>query len=165
MQGPLAVKSKVTKPVLKERASEQNMVDAIQSRLNIPPRPGLTSTAASRPIATVAGNPQMLEATPDAPKMHAASKEEGSHHRNLLEEAVDADITHLAEQRAMHTVFRHQTLAVQHAARASPGSAVAPATLPPLAPAVRLYANLRQEWPLARLSFQLRHIQVLLRVT
>ena len=169
MQGPLAVKSKVTKPAehQQERASEQNMIDAIQSRLNMPPRPeaGLISIAASRPIATVAVNPQMPEATPDAPKMHAPNKEEAPTTEIFLEEAVDADITHLAEQRAMHTVFRYQTLAVQHAARASPGSAVAPTTLPPVAPAVSLYANLPQEWPLARLSVQLRHIGVLLRVT
>ena len=169
MQGPLAVKSKVTKPAehQQERASEQNMIDAIQSRLNMPPRPeaGLISIAASRPIATVAGNPQMPEATPDAPKMHAPNKEEAPTTEIFLEEAVDADITHLAEQRAMHTVFRFQTLAVQHAARASPGSAVASTTLPPVAPAVSLYANLPQEWPLARLSVQLRHIGVLLRVT
>ena len=138
-----------------------------QSRLNMPPRPeaGLISIAASRPIATVAVNPQMPEATPDAPKMHAPNKEEAPTTEIFLEEAVDADITHLAEQRAMHTVFRYQTLAVQHAAQASPGSAVAPTTLPPVAPAVSLYANLPQEWPLARLSVQLRHIGVLLRVT
>ena len=34
-----------------------------------------------------------------------------------------------------------------------------------MAPPVSLYANLPQEWPLARLSVQLRHIGVLLRVT
>ena len=34
-----------------------------------------------------------------------------------------------------------------------------------MAPSVSLYANLPQEWPLARLSVQLRHIGVLLRVT
>ena len=113
----------------------------------------------------MAVNPQMPEATPDAPKMHAPNKEEAPTTEIFLEEAVDADITHLAEQRAMHTLFRHQTLAVQHAAQASPGSAVAPTALPPVAPAVSLHANLPQEWPLARLSVQLRHIGILLRVT
>ena len=34
-----------------------------------------------------------------------------------------------------------------------------------MAPPVSSYANLLQEWPLARLSVQLRHIGVLLRVT
>ena len=37
--------------------------------------------------------------------------------------------------------------------------------LPPVVPPVSLYANLPQEWPLARLSVQVRHISVLLRVT
>ena len=37
--------------------------------------------------------------------------------------------------------------------------------LPPAVPPVSLYANLPQEWPLARLSVQVRHISVLLRVT
>ena len=44
-------------------------------------------------------------------------------------------------------------------------TAETPEALPPAAPPVSLYANLPQEWPLARLSVQLRHIGVLLRVT
>ena len=50
-------------------------------------------------------------------------------------------------------------------ANAEAQSAAAPEVLPPVAPPVSLYANLPQEWPLARLSVQLRHIGVLLRVT
>ena len=40
-----------------------------------------------------------------------------------------------------------------------------PPALPLVSPPVSLYANLPQEWPLARLSVQLRRIGVLLRVT
>ena len=50
-------------------------------------------------------------------------------------------------------------------ANAEAQSAAAPEVFPPVAPPVSLYANLPQEWPLARLSVQLRHIGVLLRVT
>ena len=65
----------------------------------------------------------------------------------------------------MHMVLRYQTLSVEWAAHTSPESAETPTALPPVAPPVSLYANLPQEWPLARLSVQLRHIGVLLRVT
>ena len=61
----------------------------------------------------------------------------------------------------MHVVHRYQTLSVNMPANAEAQSAVAPEVLPPVAPPV----NLPQEWPLARLSVQLRHIGVLLRVT
>ena len=50
-------------------------------------------------------------------------------------------------------------------ARASAETAEKLETLPPVAPPVSLYANLPQNWPLARLSVQLRHIGALLRVT
>ena len=79
--------------------------------------------------------------------------------------SVNTDITHLAEQRAMQMVHRYQTLSVEMLARARAETAAMPAALPPVAPPVSLYANLPQEWPLARLSVQLRHIGVLLRVT
>ena len=78
---------------------------------------------------------------------------------------MDAEITHLAEQRAMQMVHRYQALSVEVDARTSAETAETPAALPPVAPPVSLYANLPQEWPLARLSVQLRRIGVLLRVT
>ena len=65
----------------------------------------------------------------------------------------------------MHIVHRYQTLSVEMAARASAETAETLEALPPVAPPVSLYANLPQEWPSARLSVQLRHIGVLLRVT
>ena len=61
-------------------------------------------------------------------------------------------------------VLRCQTLSVERAAYASPESAETPTALPPVAP-VSLHANLPQEWPLTRLSVQLRHVGVLLRAT
>ena len=149
------------------------MIDAIQSRLHTPPPPaaGLLSLAATRPPATAATNPQMPVAATNDPGAHTSTKEEAPTKEIFLEEAddqsgpVDADITHPAEQRAMHMVLRYQTLAVRHIAQTSSDSAEAPTALPPVAPPVSLYANLPQEWPLARLSVQLRHIGVLLRVT
>ena len=175
MQGPVAVKSKAVKPTVhpQERASEQGMIDAIQSRLHTPPPPdaGLMSIAAARPTATAATNPQMPVIATDDTGVHTSTKEEAPTTEIFLEEAddqsgpVDADITHLAEQRAMHTVLRYQTLAVKYINKTSSASTEVPTTLPPVAPPVSLYANLPQEWPLACLSVQLRHIGVLLRVT
>ena len=52
----------------------------------------------------------------------------------------------------MHVVHRYQTLSVEMTARASAETAEKLETLPPVAPPVSLYANLPQEWPLARLS-------------
>ena len=78
---------------------------------------------------------------------------------------VDADITHLAEQRAMHTVLRYQMQALRHSASADSCAFEESTALAPVAPPLSLYANLPQEWPLARLSVQLRHIGVMLRVT
>ena len=60
----------------------------------------------------------------------------------------------------MQVVLRHQMLSIERTTQTSPCTAE-----PPTAPPVSLYANLPQEWPLARLSVQLRHIGVLLRVT
>ena len=62
-------------------------------------------------------------------------------------------------------MHRYQTLSVKASENAGAQSAKAPGVLPPVAPPVSLYANLPQEWPLARLSVQLRHIGVLLTVT
>ena len=167
MQGPLAVKSKAAKPAadLQGRAPEQGLIDAIQSRLHTPPTP------ATGPPTIGATNPQMPVVTAEDPGTHTSTKEEAPTKEIYLQEAddqsgpVDADITHLAEQRAMQMVLRYQTLPVERAAHASPESAETPTALPPVAPPVSLYANLPQEWPLARLSVQLRHIGVLLRVT
>ena len=100
------------------------------------------------------------------PGERTSTKEEVTTQEIYLQEAddqpgpVDADITHLAEQRAMQVVLRYQMLSVERITQTSPHTAE-----PPTAPPVSLYANLPQEWPLARLSVQLRHIGVLLRVT
>ena len=170
MHGPLAVKSKAVKPPAEpqERAPEQGIIDALQSRLHTPPMPatGLLSIAAARPPTTGAANPQMPGATTEDPGVRTSTKEEVTTQEIYLQEAddqsgpVDADITHLAEQRAMQVVLRDQMLSVERMTQTSPCTAE-----PPTAPPVSLYANLPQEWPLARLSVQLRHIGVLLRVT
>ena len=175
MHGPLAVKSKAAKPTAdpQEQAPEQGLIDALQSRLHTPPMPatGLLSIAAARPPTTSAANPQMPGATTEDPGARTSTKEEVTTQEIYLQEAddqsgpVDADITHLAEQRAMQTVLRYQMLSVKRITQASPHTAEPPTTLPPVAPPASLYANLPQEWPLARLSVQLRHIGVLLRVT
>ena len=81
---------------------------------------------------------------------------------------VDADLTHMAEQRAMQIVHRYQTAAIELIKQANaPASEVAHSanTTSIVAPPTSLYANLPQEWPLARLSLQLKHIGVMLRVT
>ena len=173
-QGPLAVKSKAAKPaaVSQERAPEQGLLDALQSRLHTPPTPatGLLSIAAARPPTTGAANPQMPAATTEDPGTRTSTKEEVATQEIYLQEAddqsgpVDADITQLAEESSMHMVFRYQMLSIERIAQASPHTAELPTTLPPVPP-VSLYADLPQEWPLARLSVQLRHIGVLLRVT
>ena len=123
MQGPLAVKSKAAKPTAdpQERAPEQGLIDALQSRLHTPPMPatGLLSIAAARPPTTGAANPQMPGATTEDPGARTSTKEEVTTQEIYLQEAddqsgpVDADITHLAEQRAMQMVLRYQTLSVE----------------------------------------------------
>ena len=65
----------------------------------------------------------------------------------------------------MHSLLRYQTQAVKYNTHTSTNSGNATTMLPPAVPPVSLYANLPQEWPLARLSVQVRHISVLLRVT
>ena len=130
------------------------------------PATGLLSIAAARPSTTGAANPQMPEAATEDPGVRTSTKEEVTTQEIYLQEAddqsgpVDADITHLAEQRAMQVALRYQMLSVERITQTSPHTAE-----PPTAPPVSLYANLPQEWPLARLSVQLRHIGVLLRVT
>ena len=130
LQGPLAVKSKAAKPaaVSQERAPEQGLIDALQSRLRTPPMPatGLLSIAAARPPTTGAANPQMPAATTEDPGTRTSTKEEVTTQEIYLQEAddqsgpVDADITQLAEQRAMQMVFRYQTLSIERIAQASP---------------------------------------------
>ena len=174
IQGPLAVKSKAAKPAEypHRRVTEQGMIDAIQSRLStqLPSDTGLLSIAAAKSAATAAANPQMPVADAN-PEAHASSKEEAPAIEIFLADAddqsgpVDADIAHSAEQRAMHSLLRYQTQAVKHSAHTSTNSGNATTMLPPVVPPVSLYANLPQEWPLARLSVQVRHISVLLRVT
>ena len=113
----------------------------------------------------------MPVADTNGPEEHTSTKEEAPATEIFLAEAddqsgpVDADIAHLAEQRAMHMLLRYQTQAVKHSTQTSTNTADATTILPPVAPPVSLYANLPQEWPLARLSVQVRHISVLLRVT
>ena len=122
---------------------------------------GLLSIAAARPPTTGAANPQTPEAATKDPDVRTSTKEEVTTQEIYLQEAddqsgpVDADIT-----RAMQVVLRYQMLSVERINQTSPQIAE-----PPTAPPVSLYANLPQEWPLARLSVQLRHIGVLLRVT
>ena len=155
------------------RASEQGLIEAIHSRLHTSPAPatGLLSIAAARPPAVGATNPQMPVTPTEDPSTHSPTKAAAHTKEIYLQEteeqsgSVNTDITHLAEQRAMQMVHRYQTLSVEMLARASAETAAVPAALPPVAPPVSLYANLPQEWPLARLSVQLRHIGVLLRVT
>ena len=113
----------------------------------------------------------MPAAPTEDPGTRTSTKEEIATQEIYLQEAddqsgpVDADITQLAEQRAMHMISRYQTLSIERIAQASPHTAEKPTPLPQVVPPVSLYANLPQEWPLARLSVQLRHIGVLLRVT
>ena len=167
-QGPLAVKSKAAKPAMDQqrRGPEQGLINAIHSRLQTPPAPptGLLSIVTARPPAMGTTNPQM-------PSTHTPTEAAAPTKEIYLQEveeqsgSVDTEITLLAEQRAMHMVHRYQTLSVEMAARASAETAEKLEALPPVAPPVSLYANLPQEWPLARFSVQLRHIGVLLRVT
>ena len=157
----------------KGRAPEHAMIDALQSRRNVPPPPatGLLSIAATRPTATAVMNPKMPAAATNDSGAHMPRKDEAPMMKIFLEETddragtVDADITHLAEQRAMRTVLQYQMQALRHSAPADSSSVLESTALAPIAPPLSLYANLPQKWPLARLSVQLRHIGVVLRVT
>ena len=103
------------------------MIDAIQSRLHtpLPPEAGLLSIAAARSAVTAATNPQMPFADTNDPEVHTSTKEEAPAIEIFLAEAddqsgpVDADIAHLAEQRAMHSLLRYQTQAVKHSTHTS----------------------------------------------
>ena len=166
-QGPLAVKSKAAKPAMDQqrRGPEQGLINALHSRLQTPPAPstGLLSIVTARPPAMGTTDPQMPAAPANNQSTHTPTEAAAPTKEIYLQgveeqsESVDTEITQLAEQRAMHMVHRYQTLSVEMAEKLE--------ALPPVAPPVSLYANLPQEWPLARLSVQLRHIGVLLRVT
>ena len=71
----------------------------------------------------------------------------------------------LSEQRAMQVVHRFQTLSILALKEPDEQTDARPEDLPPTAAPTSLLAMLPQEWPLARLSVQLRHVGVLLRVT
>ena len=155
-----------------QRRPEQGLIQAIHSRLQSPPAPpgGLLSIATARPPTTSTTNPHMPAMPPNDQGTHtpteAAARTKEIYLQDAEErESVDAEITQLAEQRAMHMVHRYQAISVEMAACAKADTTRTPEALPPVAPPVILYANLPQEWPLARLSVQLRHIGVLLRVT
>ena len=76
------------------------------------------------------------------PGERTSTKEEVTTQEIYLQEAddqpgpVDADITHLAEQRAMQVVLRYQMLSVERITQTSPHTAE-----PPTAPPVSLYAS------------------------
>ena len=108
-QGPLAVKSKAAKPAAdqQKRAPGQGLIEAIHSRLHTSPMPatGLLSIAAARPPMTGVANPQMPATPPEDPGPHTPTKEDAPTKELYLHEtedqagSVNADITHLAEQR------------------------------------------------------------------
>ena len=175
LQGPLAVKSKAAKPAAasQERAPAQGLLDALQSRLHTPPTPatGLLSIAAARPPTTGAANPQMPAATTEDPGTRTSTKEEVATQEIYLQQAddqsgpVDADITQLAEQRAMHIPY-FGTKRSRSNALLKP----VPTLLRNLQLCLRwcplsAYMQTCRKSGLARLSVQLRHIGVLLRVT
>ena len=68
----------------KGRAPEHAMIDALQSRLNVPPPPatGLFSIAATRPTATAVMNPKMPAAATSDSGAHAQERR-SSHDGNL----------------------------------------------------------------------------------
>ena len=76
------------------------------------------------------------------PEVQASSKEEAPAVEIFLADAddqsgpVDADIAHLAEQRAMHSLLRYQTQAVKFYTHTSTNSGNATAMLPPGVPPV-----------------------------
>ena len=65
----------------------------------------------------------------------------------------------------MQVVHRFQTLPILAHKKPEELTEARPEALPPTAPPSSLLAMLPQEWPLARLTVQLRHVGVLLRVT
>ena len=174
--GPVAVKSKAVKPAKAQKlpTAEQGLVDAIQSRLHPFPESNqsLLSVAAEGPTSTVAANPEMPPVPAEAHGVQKSADERATTTevdlRDTENDPVDADLTHMAEQRAMQMVHRFQMAAIELNDQAKDtASEVAPSssTTSIAAPPTSLYANLPQEWPLARLSLQLKHIGVMLRVT
>ena len=132
---------------------------------------GLLDLAPARPAATGAADPQMPESTiwnsaagPNA-NTDAATTEIHSQEDGEQAGAVDSGIALLSEQRAMQVVHRFQTLSILALKEPEELTEAQPEALPPNAPPTSLLAMLPQEWPLARLSVQLRHVGVLLRVT
>ena len=173
-QGPLAVKSKAVKPANSQSQENmgQGLANAIHSRLKTPAATarGLLGFATDQLPLAAAANPQM----PSTPATGPGSQPSGSSvavtkeiNLRAAEETdpVDTDIVQLAEQRAMHTVYRYQVLSVEAEAKTQAKPTGRSDVPPPAAPPVSVYANLPKEWPLARLCLQLRHIGVLLRVT
>ena len=174
--GPVAVKSKAVKPAKAQKlqTAEQGLVDAIQSRLHPLPESNqsLLSVAAEGPTSTVAANPEMPPVPAEAHGVQKSADVRATTTEIDLRDTengpVDADLTHMAEQRAMQMVHRFQTAAIEMNDQAKDTALeVAPrsSTTSIAAPPTSLYANLPQEWPLARLSLQLKHIGVMLRVT
>ena len=82
----------------------------------------LLSIAAERPTAAAVVNPKMPTAAKSGSRAHIPKKDEAPTTEIFLEETddqagtVDADVTDLAEQRAMHTVLRYQMQALRHSA-------------------------------------------------
>ena len=159
--GPLAVKSKAAKPAMGEQRGvpEQGLINALHAQLQIPPAapPGLLSMAPAKPATTGAADPKMPAPYTNDPGTHtptetAAPTKEIYLQREEQSGPVDTEITLLAEQRAMHMVHRYQTLSVKMSEQEGAQSAEEPEVLPPVAPPISLYADLPQEWPLARLS-------------
>ena len=178
---PLAVKSKAVKPCSTSQKApeqlpnipEQGLLQALHAHLQAQPGvcTGLLGLAPARPWATGAADPQMPEPlTGERASGSLVDKEAATTEIYLQEEAqqsgtVDADLALLSEQRAMQVVHRFQKLSMLALEQPDVQPDEQPDALPPVAPPTSLYAMLPQEWPLARLSAQLRHIGVLLRAT
>ena len=137
----------------KGRAPEHAMIDALQSRLNPCDWTVEHCGYQTRPTATAVMNPKMPAVATSDSGAHTPRKDEAPMREIFLEETddragtVDADITHLAEQRATRTVLRYQMQALRHSAPADSSAFEESTALAPVAPPLSLYANLPQEWP------------------
>ena len=107
----------------------------------------LAPQAQLRSAATAATDPQM-------PVAHTSSRRKPSQSKFFWQRQMTSRTSgcHLAEQRAMHSLLRHQTQAVKHCAHTRTNSVNATTMLPPVVRPVSQHASLLQEWPLARLS-------------
>ena len=121
LQGPLAVKSKAVKPgsLPSHQSAKQGLVTAIQSRLqdSAPAGRSLVDLVADQPPAMATANPQMPpESHADPPSQPSGSTPAITTEINLKAvedtERVDSNIVYMAEQRAMHAVYRYQVLSV-----------------------------------------------------